>query len=119
MVSISIRRNESSTEFPNGGRNQFPNALKNPRKNEPVSVKNSALWCVAGAGGIEPLKKGLWHKGFFNRNPRFYSIFDSFLPSPPDKSVGRVQAATLWHIMTPRTQQTFTCAPRQIAHEVS
>jgi hypothetical protein len=34
--------NESSTEFPNGGRNQFPNALKNLAENKAVSVKNSA-----------------------------------------------------------------------------
>jgi hypothetical protein len=34
--------NESSTEFPNGGRNQFPNALKNLGENKAVSVKNSA-----------------------------------------------------------------------------
>jgi hypothetical protein len=34
--------NESSTEFPNGGRNPFPNAPKNPRENKAVSLKNSA-----------------------------------------------------------------------------
>ncbi|HEY2231007.1 MAG TPA: hypothetical protein VGI22_25390, partial [Xanthobacteraceae bacterium] len=33
---------QSSTEFPNGGRNLFPNAPKNPRENEAVSLKNSA-----------------------------------------------------------------------------
>jgi hypothetical protein len=33
--------NESSTEFPNGGRNSFPNALKKSRENKAVSLKNS------------------------------------------------------------------------------
>jgi hypothetical protein len=32
----------SSTEFPNGGRNLFPNAPEHPRENKVVSVKNSA-----------------------------------------------------------------------------
>jgi hypothetical protein len=32
---------QSSTEFPNRGRNQFPNAPKNPRENKAVSAKNS------------------------------------------------------------------------------
>jgi hypothetical protein len=35
--------NESSTEFQNGERNQFPNALENLAENKAVSVKNSAL----------------------------------------------------------------------------
>jgi hypothetical protein len=33
---------QSSTEFPNGGRNPFPNAPKNSRENKGVSAKNSA-----------------------------------------------------------------------------
>jgi hypothetical protein len=33
---------QSCTEFPNGGRNAFPNAPKNSRENEAVSAKNSA-----------------------------------------------------------------------------
>lgn len=40
----------------------------------------SEAGALAGAGGIEHLKKGPWHRGFLNRNPRFDSIFDSFLP---------------------------------------
>ncbi len=34
---------QSSTEFPNGRRNQFPNAPKNPPENKTVSVNNSVL----------------------------------------------------------------------------
>jgi hypothetical protein len=35
-------KEQSSTEFPNGGRNPFPNAPKNSRENKAVSAKNSA-----------------------------------------------------------------------------
>jgi hypothetical protein len=35
--------NESSTEFQNGGRNQFPNATKNLMENKAVSLNNTAL----------------------------------------------------------------------------
>ena len=33
---------QSSTEFPNGGQNPFPNTPKNSRENKAVSAKNSA-----------------------------------------------------------------------------
>jgi hypothetical protein len=33
---------QSGTEFPNGGRNPFPNAPKKSRENKAVSAKNSA-----------------------------------------------------------------------------
>jgi hypothetical protein len=59
--------------------------------------KISAL-ALAGAGGIEPLKKGPWHKGFFNRNPRFDSIFDSFLPPTRRIMVGRPCSDRQWLI---------------------
>jgi hypothetical protein len=48
---------------------------------QPMHVKKSGRMDVlAGAGGIEPFEKCLWHKGFSNRHPRFDSIFDSFRP---------------------------------------
>jgi hypothetical protein len=33
---------QSSTEFPNGGRKPFPNAPEKPPENKAISVKNSA-----------------------------------------------------------------------------